>query len=279
MAYDKTLWKDRVIEKPNTYRSTTNSDGTNTLYPVTGQVIEKGTPISAANLNKIENGIVEIYEQLDKMATIIDFVKKENETWDVTINRLIKNGNKIKFLNHNYDLFDTIILRNNTMMDLDKDTILTRQHEKNMFESYYTNDTIGYDGVNNIYIKGGTLNHNGELSYYITMSLFHAKNILLENVTFKDISNHAIDLIGCNNVLINKCKFLGQLIKKDKEYKEAIQLDICYAGAGGYDKTTTPFNSKCYDGTPTSDVTINSCIFDRSEKYPPILNAIANMHK
>lgn len=65
MAYKKTLWKDRVVEKPNTYRSVENPDGTITLYPITGQVIEKGTPVSAANLNKIENGIVELNEQLD----------------------------------------------------------------------------------------------------------------------------------------------------------------------------------------------------------------------
>ena len=67
MAYKKTLWKDRVVEKPNTYRSVENPDGTITLYPITGQVIEKGTPVSAANLNKIENGIVELNEQLDSI--------------------------------------------------------------------------------------------------------------------------------------------------------------------------------------------------------------------
>lgn len=67
MAYKKTLWKDRVVEKPNTYRSVENPDGTITLYPITGQVIEKGTPVSAANLNKIENGIVELNEQLDNI--------------------------------------------------------------------------------------------------------------------------------------------------------------------------------------------------------------------
>lgn len=69
MAYKKTLWKDRVVEKPNTYRSVENPDGTITLYPITGQVIEKGTPISAANLNKIEDGIVELGEQLDTIET------------------------------------------------------------------------------------------------------------------------------------------------------------------------------------------------------------------
>lgn len=74
MAYKKTLWKDRVVEKPNTYRSVENPDGTITLYPITGQVIEKGTPVSAANLNKIENGIVELNEQLDNKASEVALV-------------------------------------------------------------------------------------------------------------------------------------------------------------------------------------------------------------
>ena len=81
MAYKKTLWKDRVVEKPNTYRSVENPDGTITLYPITGQVIEKGTPVSAANLNKIENGIVELNEQLETKALKgknIRIIAKEN---------------------------------------------------------------------------------------------------------------------------------------------------------------------------------------------------------
>lgn len=225
-------------------------------------------------LDENEKNQENLSSQLDNIATIIDFAKKENETWDVTINRLIENGNKIKFLNHEYELYDTIILRDNTILELHADSILTRKHENNMFQTYYTNEVTEYNGVSNIIIRGGTLNHNGELSYYITMSLFHSKNILLENVTFKDISNHAIDLIGCNNVCIRKCKFLGQLIKSGKEYKEAIQLDVCYAGASGYDENITPSHSKCYDGTPSKNITIDSCIFDGSEKYPPILNAI-----
>ena len=86
MAYNKTLWKDRIVEKPNTYRKVENSDGTITLYPVTGQVIEKGTPVSAANLNKIENGIVEVYKELD---TKIDGVANKGTTVEV-IERVTK---------------------------------------------------------------------------------------------------------------------------------------------------------------------------------------------
>ena len=83
MAYKKTLWKDRVVEKPNTYRSVENPDGTITLYPITGQVIEKGTPVSAANLNKIENGIVELNEQLEHNANKIEEIAQKGTTTEV----------------------------------------------------------------------------------------------------------------------------------------------------------------------------------------------------
>lgn len=64
MAYVKTNWKDRVVERPNTYTMTDNGNGTVTLTPVPGQIIERGTPLNAENLNKIEDAIVETNTQL-----------------------------------------------------------------------------------------------------------------------------------------------------------------------------------------------------------------------
>lgn len=60
MAYTKTDWIDRVVEKPNTFMITENPDGSITLTPAPGQVIERGTPINASNLNKIEDELKRI---------------------------------------------------------------------------------------------------------------------------------------------------------------------------------------------------------------------------
>lgn len=60
MTYEKTDWVDRMVEKPNTFIVTQNSDGTITLTPAPGQVIERGTPINAVNLNKIENKLFDL---------------------------------------------------------------------------------------------------------------------------------------------------------------------------------------------------------------------------
>ena len=57
MAYEPTIWKDRVVEKPRTFNIINNPDGTVTLVPAPGVVVEEGTPVNAANLNKLEQGL------------------------------------------------------------------------------------------------------------------------------------------------------------------------------------------------------------------------------
>lgn len=70
MAYEKTVWKDHVVERPKTYRMVENADGTVTLVPVPGQVIQQGTALNAENLNKIEDALeaheTELGDRLEK---------------------------------------------------------------------------------------------------------------------------------------------------------------------------------------------------------------------
>ncbi len=70
MAYEKTVWKDHVVERPKTYRMVENADGTVTLVPETGQVIQQGTALNAENLNKIEDALeaheTELGDRLEK---------------------------------------------------------------------------------------------------------------------------------------------------------------------------------------------------------------------
>ena len=57
MSYQPTVWKDRVVEKPRTFDVTNNPDGSITLEPKPGTIIEEGTPVNAANMNKLEQGL------------------------------------------------------------------------------------------------------------------------------------------------------------------------------------------------------------------------------
>ena len=60
MAYQKTVWKDQDVENPRTYVMRDNGDDTVTLLDAFGTVTELGTPVNAANMNKIENGIADL---------------------------------------------------------------------------------------------------------------------------------------------------------------------------------------------------------------------------
>jgi hypothetical protein len=64
MAYTKRTWEDRTVERPLTYTLQTNADGTTTLIPSEGSIITTGTPITAANLNNMENGIEDVDTRL-----------------------------------------------------------------------------------------------------------------------------------------------------------------------------------------------------------------------
>lgn len=57
MAYQRTTWKDHVVERPKTYTVTENSDGTQTHVDAPGEVIQLGTPMSATNFNNLEEGL------------------------------------------------------------------------------------------------------------------------------------------------------------------------------------------------------------------------------
>jgi hypothetical protein len=54
MTYTKTNWTDRIVDKPLTYTQQTNADGTITLIPAEGTIVQSGTPITAAALNNLE---------------------------------------------------------------------------------------------------------------------------------------------------------------------------------------------------------------------------------
>lgn len=66
MAYNRTEWENREVENPRTYIIDTNGDGTVTLVPAEGTIIAAGTPIAAAPLNNIEEGILTVEEALSQ---------------------------------------------------------------------------------------------------------------------------------------------------------------------------------------------------------------------
>ena len=205
----------------------------------------------------------------------VDYYRQDNENWDVTINRLISNGQTVYFANHNYDLYDTIYFKNNSNLIMSEKTTLTRKHNGYVFTNTYNENSINYNATNIINVKNGTIIHNGVSSAKNCCMLFHAKNIKFENVTFKNtVGSHSIDLVGCEYVTISGCKFLGyDHSTSDVKYRESIQIDAAtYSGAGLGSKY--PTTSACYDGTRTRNVLIENCYFNDSDTLPSPHNCI-----
>ena len=79
MAYKRTNWKDRVVEKPHTYTETENGDGTNTYTEAPGEVITQGTPLSATNFNNAEVGLLHYSVAFDMLYTITQAQQRAQE--------------------------------------------------------------------------------------------------------------------------------------------------------------------------------------------------------
>lgn len=71
MSYNAKIdWKDHVVERPRTYRKTTNTDGSETYTPAPGEIIQQGTPQSATNFNQMEEAIQHLSIAFDMLLTI-----------------------------------------------------------------------------------------------------------------------------------------------------------------------------------------------------------------
>jgi hypothetical protein len=72
------VWKDRQVERPMTFVMQENADGTTTLIPVEGTIVESGTPLNAINLNNLEMQFDEAKKLIDSFGLIdpSDFILK-----------------------------------------------------------------------------------------------------------------------------------------------------------------------------------------------------------
>ena len=61
------IWKDHVVQYPGRYIMQKNQDGTVTLIPSTGDVIQQGTALNAENLNNFLDRITYIENSVDNV--------------------------------------------------------------------------------------------------------------------------------------------------------------------------------------------------------------------
>ncbi len=80
MAYNRTKWRDHVVERPRTFTEVTNADGSVTHTPAPGQVLQQGTPQSATNFNNIEEALQHFSVAFDWLCCIVQGQEREITT-------------------------------------------------------------------------------------------------------------------------------------------------------------------------------------------------------
>lgn len=73
MAYEKQTWEDRQVENPMTFTITNHLDGTITLNPTPGQILNQGTLIDSQKMEHIEEGIYDNNLGIIPIGTILEF--------------------------------------------------------------------------------------------------------------------------------------------------------------------------------------------------------------
>lgn len=123
----------------------------------------------------------------------------------------------------------------------------------------------GYTGHGNITIEGGVWNMRGTTAGFtgnaMCISIGHATDILIQNVTIKDVSGfHGIELNSTKRGRVINCTFLGYVdntTDHSRGFSEAVQLDLAKSVGvfGGFGP---------YDNTPCEDILIEGCYFGAS---------------
>ena len=122
-------------------------------------------------------------------------------------------------------------IRSNTDIRMARNTVLKT------IGSLYTGLKLVDGDSSNVSISGGIIDMQGHLNLKEANSLAggEGKNLWIYSTTFRNIAGfHAIDLNNYDNVVIDSCRFEGQVLVKPGEYfpirREAIQLP----GDGGH---------------------------------------------
>lgn len=166
-------------------------------------------------------------------------------------------------------------------------------------------DTGGFDSIKNVIIEGdGILDQNTRNTNDVSASFircYHASNITIKDLTFKDSANyHYIELGAVDKVLIDGCSFLGHRYVTDpslpaKQHRgECIQLEYTefdsleikkdYLECRNVSITNCLFdgmyhfenNQKVYDTYNKTAIGCHSDTVDRVERNPHLNITIAN---
>lgn len=110
-----------------------------------------------------------------------------------------------------------------------------------------------YNGISRVSILG--LEFHGDAGKGFGRALIpmsHCKDLLFRDLRFVDIGEHALDISGCDTVMVYNCEFYGQI--EAVNVGEAVQVDVAsptgfpHHGAWDYTVTKNVYVGKCKFG-------------------------------
>ena len=180
------------------------------------------------------------------------------------INKALKEQREITFERGTYKLTECLILHSDTMITCESGVAFERHHKGRMLQTFADENTTKYNGVHDVSWNGGFFYADTNETPANVITLFHAKNIKLENVTVSGCRGyHSIEINACGGVMIEDCYIRNQSSKPGEVFREAIQID--FANYDGLKIKGAKNTAKCYDNTHC----VNIIVFDTVIKDCP----------
>lgn len=180
------------------------------------------------------------------------------------INKALKEQREITFKGGIYKLTECLILHSDTKITCENSVAFERHHKGRMLQTFADENTTKYNGVHDVSWNGGFFYADTNETPANVITLFHAKNITLENVTVSGCRGyHSIEVNACKGVMIRGCCIKDQSSNPGEDFREAIQID--FANYDGLKIKGAKNTAKCYDNTHC----VNIIVFDTVIKDCP----------
>lgn len=172
---------------------------------------------------------------------------------------LINNNEKKKITlpKGTFETDRTLLPGNNTTLVATGTTVIQTNPQKNLIINEPTK--TNYKSLYNVKIKGGTWkikDNEKQLRQTSTFRFNFASNITLDGCTiFTNYKSHAVELIACKNIKVNKCKLTTKGKKIADSLEEALQIDLSTTATA---PTVVPYGNKFLKGQTCEDITITN---------------------
>lgn len=236
----------------------------NPLNPPPGAV-----QLDAETFDHMEAGIAAAVQAGDLVHNVRDFGAKGNGTTadDAAFNAALSGGNRIVYVPAgDYLMRGWVRLYANTWLIMSPDAVILNDSltsETVFVNGPHGNSTYatGYAGDGNLRITGGQIDMGPRKARSVTGQAFaigHAEHVLIENVHMRNQrAGHFIELNSTRNAVVRNCTFTDQ-DPAGENNRECINVD--YSGSVQFPALGA------YDGTPSENILIESCVFTNAQK-------------